>query len=109
MTADSPEEAQGPLAWLLRRRWAMTAVRENARLLLARLEHVGRGADRAAARRAVADGTVQLPGEQLLTAWLHVHGVPLAGSAGVLSEGAACDLLAKMQTLNGLHGDESRN
>ncbi len=53
--------------------------------------------------------TVRLPGELLLTAWLHVHGVLRAGSAGVLSEGAARELLAKMQTLPAcLHDDVSR-
>ena len=46
--------ARGSLAWLLRRRWAMTALRENARLKLERLEYVGRGAVAAAERRAVA-------------------------------------------------------
>ena len=44
------------LAWMLRRRWAMTAVRQAARLKLARLEYVGRGAVAAAARRARAEG-----------------------------------------------------
>ena len=58
MGAATPAEAHGALGWLLRRRWSMTAVRENARLLLARLEFVGRGAGAAAARRQVAaDGT----------------------------------------------------
>ena len=52
----SPSEARGGLAWLLRRRWALTAVREHARLLLARLEYVGRGANPAAQRRALAEG-----------------------------------------------------
>ncbi len=53
--------------------------------------------------------TMLLSGEQLLTAWLHVHGVLRAGSAGVLSEGAARELLAKMQTLPAcLHSDVSR-
>ena len=38
MHAASPAEAKGGLAWLLRRRWAMTALRENARLKLERLQ-----------------------------------------------------------------------
>ena len=42
MQARSADEAQGALAWLLRRRWALTALRENARLKLERLEFVGR-------------------------------------------------------------------
>ena len=52
MHAASPAEAKGGLAWLLRRRWAMTALRENARLKLERLQFVGRGAMAAAHRRA---------------------------------------------------------
>ena len=36
---------------MLRRRWALTALRENARLKLERLEFVGRGTAAAAARR----------------------------------------------------------
>ena len=43
--------AVGALAWLLRRRWGLAALRENARLKLERLAHVGRGADAAATRR----------------------------------------------------------
>ena len=46
--------AQGVLAWLLRRRWGMAALRENARLKLERLEYVGRGAADAMARRHAA-------------------------------------------------------
>ena len=37
---------------MLRRRWAMTALRENARLKLERLQFVGRGVVAAAHRRA---------------------------------------------------------
>ena len=44
--------AVGVLAWMLRRRWALTALRENARLKLERLEFVGRGSAAAASRRA---------------------------------------------------------
>ena len=44
--------ARGILAWMLRRRWGMTALRENARLKLERLEYVGRGAQAAADRFA---------------------------------------------------------
>ena len=43
MGADNPADAVGPLAWLLRRRWAFTALRANARLLLDRLDMVGSG------------------------------------------------------------------
>ena len=43
--------AQGVLAWLLRRRWGMAALRENVRLKLERLEYAGRGAAAARARR----------------------------------------------------------
>ena len=54
MRLPGPAEAHGTLAWLLRRRWAMTAVRENARLKLERLEYVGAGAAAAADRRAAS-------------------------------------------------------
>ena len=54
MRSRNAEEAKGALAWLLRRRWALTALRENARLTLERLEFVGRGAAAAAARRNTA-------------------------------------------------------
>jgi hypothetical protein len=54
MGASDPIDALGTLAWLLRRRWGMAAWRANARLLLDRLEHVGRGAARANVRRAEA-------------------------------------------------------
>ena len=54
MLARDATEARAALIWLLRRRWGLTAVRENARLLLARLEHVGRGAAAAAERRVAA-------------------------------------------------------
>ena len=47
MKARCPEEAKGALAWLLRRRWAITAVRENARLVLDRLQFVGSDPQRA--------------------------------------------------------------
>ena len=54
MQSSGPDEAKGALAWLLRRRWAMTALRENARLKLDRLEYVGRGAAEAIQRRSGA-------------------------------------------------------
>ncbi len=41
-------EARGVLAWLLRRRWAMVALRENACLKLERMEYVCAGAGQAA-------------------------------------------------------------
>ena len=47
-----PSAATGVLAWMLRRRWGLTALRENARLKLDRLEYVGQGATVAARRRA---------------------------------------------------------
>jgi len=49
-------KARGILAWSLRRRWGLTAVRENARLKLDRLRHVGSGAAIASQRRAAAAG-----------------------------------------------------
>eukprot|EP00973_Karenia_brevis_P022245 3060677-Karenia_brevis.AAC.1 len=54
MRAREPKYALGSLAWLLRRRWAMTAWRKAARLLLDRLQYVGRGAVCASARRDAA-------------------------------------------------------
>ena len=54
MGCPDPLQARGALAWLLRRRWGMTALRENARLKLERLEFVGRGVAAAVARRAAA-------------------------------------------------------
>ena len=45
------DSAIGCLAWFLRRRWGMTALRENARLKLERLAFVGRGAAAADERR----------------------------------------------------------
>ena len=47
----SDATAVGTLAWMLRRRWGITALRENARLKLERLAFVGRGAAAAASRR----------------------------------------------------------
>ena len=52
--ARTEEEAIGALAWMMRRRWALTALRENARLKLERLEFVGRGAAAAVDRRQCA-------------------------------------------------------
>ena len=46
--------AIGILAWALRRRWAMTALRENARLKLERIGQLGHGASAASQRRTSA-------------------------------------------------------
>jgi hypothetical protein len=54
MEASSPEAAREALIWLLQRRWGMTALKANARLLLERLGHVGRGSSAAADRRSTA-------------------------------------------------------
>ena len=54
MRARDPADAIGSLAWTLRRRWGMTAWRSAVRLLLDRLEYVGRGAEAARARRVAA-------------------------------------------------------
>ena len=51
--------AKGAIAWLLRRRWAHTALREAARLKLERLEHAGQGAAAAARRRSEAQGNFE--------------------------------------------------
>ena len=50
MTATNHEVAKGAIAWLLRRRWGMTALRENARLKLERVEFIERGSAAAASR-----------------------------------------------------------
>ncbi len=47
--------AIGVLAWMVRRRWGITALRENARLKIERLAFVGRGAAAAASRRLRAE------------------------------------------------------
>ena len=49
---DGSDRVRAILAATLRRRWGMTALRANARLLLDRLAYVGRGATAAAHRRA---------------------------------------------------------
>ena len=54
MRAREAHDANGTLAWLLRRRWGMTFWRSAARLLLDRLAYVGRGATQAGGRRADA-------------------------------------------------------
>ena len=56
MGARDQPAALDTFAWLtlLRRRWGMTALRENARLKLDRLEFVGRGAAAAMCRRQAA-------------------------------------------------------
>ena len=59
MKASNEKEAKGALAWLLRRRWALTAVRENARLTLDRLQYLGadtKGDERAA--KGAADAQI---------------------------------------------------
>ena len=53
MRCEDPGSAIGSIAWLLRRRWGLTALRENARLKLERLQYVGRGAAAASQRRAL--------------------------------------------------------
>ena len=54
MRANEPNDALGALAWVLRRRWGMTAWRASVRLLLDRLEYVGRGAMQGYRRRTAA-------------------------------------------------------
>ena len=58
MQTSTAESAQSILAWLLRRRWGMTALREAARLKLNRFEFVGRGAAAASDRRIDASGAI---------------------------------------------------
>ena len=54
MRCDEPSRAVGAIAWLLRRRWGLRALREAARLKLDRLEWAGAGAAAAAQRRRSA-------------------------------------------------------
>ena len=54
MGAKDSVEARAALAWLLRRRWGMTALRANARPILDQMQFVGWGAAAAADRRTVA-------------------------------------------------------
>ena len=54
MRAREPADAHGTVAWLLRRRWGMTAWKSTVRLLLDRLEYVGNGSMRAHGRRVAA-------------------------------------------------------
>ena len=54
MRAQDDNEARAALTTMLWRHWGMTAVRENARLLLARLLYVGRHAGEALHRRSQA-------------------------------------------------------
>ena len=51
MACIDQDSAVGCLAWLLRRRWGLCALRECARLKLERLAYVGRGAAAAHERR----------------------------------------------------------
>ena len=51
---DDTDDLRAVLITQLQRRWGMTALRANARLLLGRLAYVGRGAVAAAARRGAA-------------------------------------------------------
>eukprot|EP00973_Karenia_brevis_P060221 8379624-Karenia_brevis.AAC.1 len=55
MHTREPIQAFGTMAWLLRRRWGLTAWRAAVRLMLDRLEYVGPGAPAARSRRAAAD------------------------------------------------------
>ena len=52
MKARSPEEASGALAWMLRRRWGIVALREAARLTLDRLQYAGSNRAQLGARTA---------------------------------------------------------
>ena len=54
MRAREPIDAVGALAWMLKKRWGLTAWRAAVRLLLDRLAFVGAGGHAAASRRAAA-------------------------------------------------------
>ena len=54
LSAARTDDARDALKWVLQRRWGMTALRANARLLLGRLAYVGRGAATAVERRETA-------------------------------------------------------
>ena len=55
MRCEDSSRARGAIAWMLRRRWGLTALREAARLKLDRLEYVGSGAMAAVERRHRAE------------------------------------------------------
>ena len=60
MRAREPHDANGTIAWLLRRRWGMTFWRSTVRLLLDRLAYVGRGSVQAGGRRVDASEAATL-------------------------------------------------
>ena len=83
------DAARGILAWSLRRRWSLTAMREAARLKLGRLMWTGSGASLAAQRRTSAQATwaarpmrrlwhrppIDEYGKGAAVVWLHVGGL----------------------------------
>ena len=79
MRAESQEAARGVLAWLLRRRWGMTALREAARLKLEGLEFVGRGAAMASDRRVAASAVAAARARQGACRFQQGPRLPLGG------------------------------
>ena len=84
MQRAGPAEAQGVLAWLLRRRWGMTALREAARLKLERLAYVGRGAALAADRRGAADASEAAVLRRAACSFCQGPRLPLHGRGDIL-------------------------
>ena len=82
MGVSDPAAAQGVLAWMLRWRWGMAALRENARLKLERLEFVGRGAVDAVMRRTAAAMSAQLCGPVPWRSWIPCAGHEFEAWAG---------------------------
>ena len=83
MQMASRGNAQGVLAWMLRRRWGMTALREAARLKLEPLEFVGRGAAAASDRRLAAASSVALAARRAACSFWQGPRVPQGGRGDI--------------------------
>ena len=79
MQVSGPGRAQDILAWMLRRCWGMTALRECARLKLERLEFVGPGAVAAADRRAAACSSAALAARRATCSFWQGPRLPAGG------------------------------
>ena len=74
MRARGPDEVRGALAWLLRRRWGFTALRESARLLLDRVHLLQPGVASGGSRRDLRSGEVAARSRVLA---FSLHGRPV--------------------------------
>lgn len=83
MQVGTPIQAQGILAWMLRRRWGITALRKAARIKLECLEFVGRGAAEASDRRlAFASSATRMSRRDACSFWQGPR-LPLGGRGDV--------------------------